>query len=258
MKPPVLASPVLAALPGVRHAFFTRKGGVSMGLYASLNAGRGSRDVAADVAENRRRAAAVFDAPSEALNTCHQTHSARAVVASRSWGDERPHGDAVVTTARGVICCALAADCAPVLIADPQAGVVAAVHAGWKGALAGIVEAAVAEMTRLGGDPSRMAAAIGPCIAQASYEVGLEFVARFERRGAGARRFFGPGVSAEKRQFDLAGFVGWRLEAAGVAAWAPLGRDTCAEEEDFFSNRRALLRGEDDYGRLLSAVMLEG
>jgi YfiH family protein len=257
MKPPILASPVLAALPGVRHAFFTRKGGVSSGLYASLNAGRGSRDAAADVAENRRRAAGVFDARAGALNTCHQTHSARAVVAVRSWGDERPLGDAVVTRARGVICCALAADCAPVLIADAKAGVVAAIHAGWKGALAGIVEAAVGEMKRLGADPSRMVAAIGPCIAKASYEVGVEFQERFQSCGAGAERFFGPGASADKRQFDLPGFVGWRLEAAGVAAWAPLGRDTCAEEEDFFSNRRAALRGEDDYGRLLSAIMLE-
>jgi hypothetical protein len=258
MKPPMLASPMLAALPGVRHAFFTRKGGVSKGLYASLNAGRGSRDAAADVAENRRRAAAVFDAAPGALNTCHQTHSARAVVAMRAWGDERPQGDAVVTRARGVICCALAADCAPVLIADAKAGVVAAVHAGWKGALAGIVGAAVAEMTRLGGDPSRMTAAIGPCIAQASYEVGAEFEERFDRCGAGWTRFFRQGASAGKRQFDLAGFVGARLEAAGVAAWEPLGRDTCAEEEDFFSNRRAVLRGEDDYGRLLSAIMLQG
>jgi YfiH family protein len=256
-SPPILQSGLLASLPGVRHAFFTRQGGVSGGIYESLNLGPGSRDEAAAVAENRRRAAAVFGARPEALNICWQIHSTRVVVAEHPFGPDRPEADGVITRHAGLVCGALAADCAPVLIAEPRARIVAAVHAGWRGALAGVVEAAVRAMTAMGGRPSAMAAAVGPCIAQPSYEVGLEFLDRFVSVAPNSSRFFGAGVSADKRQFDLPGFVLSRLEAAGVGASEWVGHDTCAGEALFFSNRRAVKRGEGDYGRLLSAIMLE-
>ena len=251
----VITSPLLD-LPGVRHAFFTRAGGVSTGIYESLNVGRGSGDEPADVTENRRRAAEHFGLPARALSTCYQVHSATARVADRPWGDERPQGDAVVTATPGVLCGALAADCAPILIAEAQGRVVAAAHAGWKGALGGIAEAAVAAMASLGAEPARMVAVIGPCIGQASYEVGLEFLAAFTARDAGYEAFFAPGEISEKRMFDLPGFVVSRLEAAGVGTAAWIGHDTCAEEDLFFSNRRAFKRGEPDFGRLLSAITL--
>jgi YfiH family protein len=256
-SPVFLQSASLSALPGVRHAFFTRQGGVSEGLYRSLNVGRGSRDDPAAVAENRRRAAAVFGAAPDALNVCFQIHSREVVVADRPWGDERPRADGVATARAGLICGALAADCAPVLIAEPAARLVAAVHAGWKGALSGVIESAVQTLTRLGGAPERMVAAVGPCIAQPSYEVGFEFLDRFEAGWPGAARFFIAGARADKRQFDLPGFVLWRLREAGVGACEWIGRDTRGEEDWFFSNRGAVLRGEDDYGRLLSAIMLD-
>jgi YfiH family protein len=253
---PTVQSPLLAALPGVRHAFFTRQGGVSRGVYDSLNVGRGSSDEAADVEENRARAAGWFGVMPDALNTCYQIHSARALTAEAPWGRYRPEGDAVVTDQRLVVCGALHADCAPVLIADAQARVVAAAHAGWKGALNGIVAETVAAMERLGADRGRMVAAVGPCIAQASYEVGEEFEAAFLEADPAHAAWFVPGVPG-KRQFDLPGFVLSRLADAGVAQAEWVGRDTCAEAELFYSNRRAFKAGEPDYGRLLSAIMLD-
>ena len=255
--PPFLISPLLAAVPGLRHAFFTRRGGVSKGIYASLNLGRGSRDDPVDVAENRRRAAQIFGLGPEALNTCYQVHSARVLTAEAPWGEARPQGDGVVTGQPGLICGALAADCAPVLIADGHARIVAAVHAGWRGALSGVVPEAVQRMAEMGADPVRMIAAVGPCIAQKSYEVGLEFLQRFESASPDAARFFAPGAGPEKRQFDLPAFVLARLREAGVTRCEWIGADTCAEEDSFFSNRRAVIRGEGDYGRLLSAIALE-
>ncbi|MDO8380904.1 peptidoglycan editing factor PgeF [Phenylobacterium sp.] len=252
----VLTSPLLD-LPGVRHGFFTRRGGVSTGIYESLNVGRGSADEPADVAENRRRAAGHFGLPVTALSTCYQIHSATALTADRPWGDERPQGDSVVTASPGVLCGALAADCAPILIADPEARVVAAAHAGWRGALTGIAEATVAAMTGQGAEPSRMVAVVGPCIGQASYEVGVEFLAAFTAMDAAHERFFARGDTPEKRMFDLPGFVVSRLKAAGVGTAEWIGRDTCAEEDQFFSNRRAFKRGESDFGRLLSAISLD-
>jgi YfiH family protein len=252
----VVRSGKLAALEGVKHAFFTRKGGVSTGVYDSLNVGRGSKDEPADVAENRRRAAAWFGAAPDALNTCYQIHSAKAVVADTPWGDQRPEADAVVTALPNLICGALSADCAPVLIVDPQARIVAAAHAGGQGALGGVVASAVAQMVALGADPARMTAAVGPCIGPASYEVGLEFLERFERDQPGSGRFFTAAASADKRMFDLPAFVLDRIAAAGVADAEWIGHDTCAEGELFFSNRRAFKQGEPDYGRLLSAIML--
>jgi polyphenol oxidase len=254
---PTIVSPLLDELPGVRHAFFTRQGGVSQGVFASLNTGRGSGDDAAAVAENRARAAAAVGRTPAELSTCYQIHSASPVVVDAPLGAARPEGDAIVTATTGVLCGALAADCAPVLIADPQARVVAAVHAGWRGALAGVVEAAVAAMAELGAAPERMRAAVGPCIGPASYEVGLEFLEAFVGADAANARFFTPGARADKRLFDLPGFVLSRLAAAGVPRAEWTGHDTLADEARFFSNRRAVHRGERDYGRLLSAITLE-
>ncbi len=254
--PPVLISGLLAAVPGVRHAFFTREGGVSTGLYASLNLGRGSDDDPAAVAENRRRAAGWFGARPDALNLCHQIHSATVVVADEPFGDARPRADGVVTTRGGLVCGALAADCAPVLIADGEAGVVGALHAGWRGALSGVIEAGVEAMTRRGASPERMVAAVGPCIGQASYEVGPEFQARFEAQAPGSARFFTTADAAGAARFDLAGFVLLRLAAAGVGQAEWISRDTCGEPEAFYSNRRAHHLREPDYGRLLSGIML--
>lgn len=254
---PTIQSSLLAKVAGIRHAFFTRKGGVSTGIYDSLNVGRGSRDEAADVAENRRRAANWFGLMPDALNTCYQVHSARALFAEAPWGAYRPQADAVVTTLPMIACGALAADCAPVLLVDPEVAVVAAAHAGWQGALNGVVEAAIEQMTRHGGKPERMIAAIGPCIGPKSYEVGLEFLERFTTEQPGSERFFHPAEHDEKRLFDLPAFVLDRLERAGVSEAEWVAHDTCAEEDLFFSNRRAHQRGEGDYGRLLSAIMLE-
>lgn len=251
---PVLTSKLLE-LPGIRHAFFTRQGGVSRGIYASLNVGAGSRDEPEAVAENRRRAAAHFGATS--LVTAYQVHSATALVADGDWPSGPPQADGVVTATPGVVCGALAADCAPILIADPKARVVAAVHAGWKGALTGVAENAIARMEALGARRANLRAAIGPCIAPASYEVGLEYVQRFTAADRDYARFFSAGAAPDKRQFDLPGFVLARLRAAGVEACEWIGRDTCAEAELFFSNRRAFRTGEPDYGRLLSAIMLD-
>ena len=251
--PPVLTSRLLDA-EGVRHAFFTRAGGVSDGLYASLNVGLGSDDDPRAVRENRRRCAAHFGA--EAVVTAYQVHSAKAEVAVGPWPGEPPQADAVVSATPGVACGALAADCAPILLADPQARIVAAAHAGWKGALGGIVEATVEQMVALGAQRGRLSAAIGPCIGPQSYEVGLEFLGRFVEANRAYEGFFAPGRSSDKRMFDLPAFVLGRLAAAGVGLSEWLGRDTCAEPEHFFSNRRALKAGEPDFGRLMSAITL--
>jgi YfiH family protein len=250
---PVLTSPLLD-LPGVRHAFFTRQGGVSSGLYASLNVGAGSKDDPEAVAENRRRAAAHLGGE---LVTAYQIHSATVLVADGAWPAGPPQADGVVSATIGVICGALAADCAPILFADAEARVVAAAHAGWKGALTGVAEAAIARMEGLGARRDRIVAAVGPCIAPASYEVGLEYLQRFTDADPTYGRFFTAGAAPDKRQFDLPGFVLMRLKAAGIAACEWVGRDTCAEPDLFFSNRRAFKQDEPDYGRLLSAIVLE-
>ena len=255
--PTTLTSPLLTRLAGVRHAFFTRQGGVSAGVFSSLNVGVGSGDDPAAVAENRRRAAAVFGVAPERLATCYQVHSARVVTTDQAFGANRPQADGIVTHIPGLVCGALAADCAPILLAEPQARVVACAHAGWRGALAGVAEAAVEAMIGEGAVSERIVAAVGPCIGPQSYEVGLEFLAAFEAKDLAFMRFFRAGASAEKRHFDLPGFVLSRLAAAGVATSEWIGADTYSDEDRFFSNRRAVHRGEADYGRLLSAIMLE-
>jgi YfiH family protein len=251
-----LTSPLLAAQTGVRHAFFTRQGGVSEGIYASFNQGLGSGDESGHVMQNRRRAAAFLEIEVGSLLTGYQVHSARTLTVDRPFASRPPEGDALATATPGIACGALAADCAPVLIADADARVVAAVHAGWKGALGGVVASAVEAMRALGAEPARMAAAIGPCIGPKSYEVGLEFLSHFAADAPGSERFFQAGANADKRLFDLPAFVLDRLDRAGVGRSEWIGRDTYADEERFYSNRRALHRGEPDYGRLLSAIML--
>lgn len=241
---------------GVRHGFFTRNGGASTGLYDSLNTGVGSQDDAEAVQENRRRIAAHFGAGPDDLAACYQIHSAITRVADGPWKGERPEGDAVASATPGVVCSVLTADCAPILLADAEAGVVAAVHAGWKGALGGVIHSAVAAMQALGANPARTVAVVGPCIAQASYEVGADYEERFAHTDPDSRRFFIPGAASDKRLFDLPGFVLWRLQQAGVGQTAWTGHDTCADEARFFSNRRAFQRAEPDFGRLMSAITL--
>jgi YfiH family protein len=253
---PVLQSGLLSGAAGVRHAFFTRKGGVSTGIHASLNVGVGSKDRPGAVQENRARAAAVFGVSLPHLLTCYQIHSATVMTASEPWA-ERPEADGVATATPGLVCGALAADCAPILIADPQARVIASVHAGWKGAIAGVVASGVEAMVRLGADPVRCVAAVGPCIGPDSYEVGADFADRFAAEAPGSDGFFRPAATAGKHLFDLPGFVLSRLEEAGVGKAEWIGADTLPDEARFFSNRRAVQRGEPDYGRLLSAIMLE-
>lgn len=253
--PPFLTHPLLEAV-GVRHRFFTREGGVSQGIFGSLNVGVGSADDPAHVAENRRRIARTFGAGPDELACCYQIHSAITRVAEGPWNGDRPEGDAVVTARPGIVCGVLTADCAPVLLADMTAGVVGAAHAGWKGALGGVVHSAVAAMQALGAEPSRMVAVVGPCIAPDSYEVGVDFEDQFTHHDPGAERFFRPGEAPDRRMFDLPGFVLWRLEQAGVGDAAWTGHDTCADEDSFFSNRRAFKRGEPDFGRLMSAISL--
>ena len=252
----IVTSPLLSKVAGVRHAFFSRHGGVSTGIYESLNVGRGSKDDPADVLENRRRCAAHFDVAADHLLTCYQIHSTTVLTLDKPWGDERPEADGVVTRTPGLVCGALSADCAPILLADPVAGVVGAAHAGWKGALGGMAESVVAAMIAVGCEPHRLVAAIGPCIGPQSYEVGPEYLGRFLEADSANGRFFQPGRSPGKSMFDLPAYVLSRLANAGVAQAEWVGIDTCADG-DFFSNRRAVLRGEPDYGRLLSAIALE-
>lgn len=248
----------LNAIEGVRHAFFTRIGGVSGGIYASNNCGFGSKDRPEHVAENRARCAARLDVPPERLVTLNQIHSAVVIEVETPWDrDSLPRADAMVTRTTGVALGVLSADCAPVLFADADARVIGAAHAGWRGALGGVVEATVEAMTRLGADPRRMTAGIGPAIGKRSYEVNADFVDPFIARDSGNASFFFPAASAEKRLFDLKGFVAARLAAAGIESIAVMPNDTCAEADRFFSYRRACRTGERDYGRLLSAIALE-
>lgn len=253
---PVLTSELLSAVPGLRHAFFTRRGGVSKGIYSSLNLGVGSRDDVDAVADNRARAAMTFGVDLGKLLTTFQVHSSIAVRADEPWA-ERPEADAIVSRTPGLVCGALSADCAPVLIVDPQARVVASVHAGWKGALGGVVASTLEAMARLGADPARCVAVVGPCIGPDSYEVSQDYLDRFVKEAPGSERFFRAGEKDGKHMFDLPAFVLDRLQTAGVERAEWIGCDTCADEARFFSNRRATLRGEPDYGRLMSAVMLE-
>jgi len=240
-----------AALEGVAHGFLGRRGGVSAGLVAELNVGLGSADDPAAVLENRRRAVEAV-LPDARLVTCYQVHSAICVEAGDWADDARPHADALVSDRRGILLGILTADCAPVLLADAQAGVVGAAHAGWKGAFGGICEATVEAMVALGAERGRICAAVGPCIAQASYEVDEGFRAQFLDGDAG---FFAAG-RAGHWQFALEDYVAARLARAGVGRIEALGLDTYADPARFYSFRRATHVSEPDYGRQIALIGL--
>jgi len=252
----VITLGALNELNGLRHGFFTRAGGVSTGLYASLNCGYGSDDDPAAVTENRRRAMARLDLAPEQLVTLYQVHSPTVVVVDRPWRrDQAPQADALVTIQPDLALGILTADCAPVLMADPTAGVVAAAHAGWKGAQGGVIGATVRAMTGLGAEPQRIVAVIGPCIDQRSYEVGPEFPARFTASRPDDADFFAPSRRPGHFLFDLAGLIERLIGECGVTTLQRSPNDTVAEEDRFFSYRRATLRGEGGYGRGLSVIV---
>jgi len=243
------------ALAGLPRGFLGRRGGVSTGVLAGLNVGYGSKDDKEAIDENRRRAIAAL-LPGAELATVHQIHSPRVVVAERAWPiDARPHADAMVSVTPGLLLGILTADCAPILLADTEAGVIGAAHAGWRGALAGVADATVDAMERLGAERGRIAAAIGPCIAQASYEVDQGFRSNFLANDAANDRFFADGPSG-KPHFDLEAFVVHRLVSAGVGRVEALHLDTYADADRFYSYRRATHRGEADYGRQVSLIAL--
>ncbi|MFB6415036.1 MULTISPECIES: peptidoglycan editing factor PgeF [Bradyrhizobium] len=253
-----LVSPLLSAVPGLRHAFFTREGGVSGGIYAALNGGLGSSDDQALVAENRRRMAEHVGVAPERFLSLHQIHSPDVLVAEAPWpSGPRPKGDALVTKTPGIALGVSTADCGPVLFVDPNARVIGGAHAGWKGALTGVLEATISAMERLGATRGGIIAAIGPLIRQESYEVGNEFVARFIEADADNAMFFIPSVREGHAMFDLAGLIRKRLDAAGILMIDDLGVDTYADER-FFSYRRSVHRKEPDYGRHVHAIALEG
>lgn len=257
-RPDPLRSPLLdgARAKGVRHGFFTRTGGVSNGMFGSLNVGLGSGDSHEAVLENRCRVAGWMDVPVENLCTLHQCHSADVVVVEQPFAGSRPKADAMVTRQPGLALGVLTADCGPVLFVDANAHIIGAAHAGWKGALAGVLENTIAAMERLGASRARIVAALGPAISQENYEVGPEFRERFLEDDTGNNRFFQDAPRPGHAWFDLNRYTLNRLARAGVKA-EMLGRCTYAEEESFYSYRRATHRGETDYGRQISAICLE-
>jgi len=246
----------LAAIDGIKHGFFTREGGVSDGIYGSLNAGYGSGDDTEKVAENRARIAGKLGVYSEKLLTVHQWHSADAVVADEPWDVRKPpEADAIVSDKPGIAVAVLTADCTPVLFSSIDGKVVGAAHAGWKGAFAGVLAATVAQMKQLGA--SDIHAAIGPTISQANYEVGPEYQAQFVDRDPALERFFIPSQKPSHFMFDLPGFVRSNLAGLGLASIEDTALCTYADEQRFFSYRRTVHRGEADYGRQLSAICIK-
>jgi len=242
------------ALDGVAHGFLGRRGGVSTGITAGLDLGRrGQVAIGPELAENRRRAVGAV-LPGAELVTLYQVHSPDCVTLATPWPDsERPHADALVTDRPGHALGILTADCAPVLLADREAGVVGAAHAGWKGAIGGVTDSTVAAMEKLGARRDRIVAAIGPCIARASYEVDASFERRFEAEDPENERFFAAGRECHA-QFDLEAYVAHRLAAAGVRTVEMMGLDTYSDADRFYSFRRATHRGEPDYGRQISII----
>ncbi len=243
-------------LPGLQHAFFTREGGVSEGIYASLNGGQGSNDTPDVVRENRAIMASHFGIVPDRLVNVWQVHSPDCLVVEGPWPGERPKADAMATKTPGLALAIATADCGPVLFADTTRRVIGACHAGWKGAFTGVVEATVARMIELGAQRDAIVAVLGPCIGPKAYEVGPEFVARFDEQSADNTRFFTPSARAGHAYFDLHGYIGKRAKRAGVGSFTDLGLCTYADEKRFYSYRRMVHRGESDYGRLISAIML--
>jgi len=255
----IVSAPNLAAQAGVIHAFFTRRGGVSGGIYAGLNCGQGSNDDTAHVQENKRRAMAALGLGADRLALVHQVHSPDV------WTADAPRArpdmvkaDALVGRVRDMALGILTADCAPVLFADGKAGVAAAAHAGWRGAMAGVLENAVARMEAAGAARANIHAALGPCSRQASYEVGQDMKDAFAVRHDDHDRYFAAGKRSGHYQFDLAGFIMDRLAALGLASTHDVGLDTYPDADRFYSYRRATHRGEADYGRELSVIALGG
>lgn len=252
----LITSPDLAALPGIRHAFFTREGGVSEGIYASLNGGQGSNDNAAHVAENRLRMTQYFEIKRENLVSVWQVHSADALAVTGPWPGERPKADAMVTATPGVALGILTADCGPILFSDPHAKVVGAAHSGWKGAISGILEATLAAMEQMGAKRQNITAVLGPTIGPAAYEVGPEFHARFVAENGGYARFFKASAKDGHAMFDLPGFIGYRARAAKIGRFVDMGLCTYSDPQRFYSYRRTTHNAEVDYGRLVSAILL--
>ncbi len=242
----------------VRHAFFTRGGGVSTGIYASLNCGYGSADAAENVTRNRARAMEMMEQPASALVTVDQRHTAQVVTVRETWAPgAAPVADAMVTDVPGIALGILTADCVPLLFADTEKAVIGAAHAGWKGALGGVLEATVAAMAALGADPARLAVAVGPSISQRSYEVGPEFPRPFLDEDGENEQFFAPARRDGHFMFDLPAYVARKLARQGVTEVIRTPCDTCREADRFFSYRRSVQTGEPDYGRCLSAIVLE-
>ena len=246
----------MARLAGIRHGFLTRRGGVSDGIYDSLNCGLGTTDDRAHVMENRARAVKAAGLSDTPLSTAYQVHSAKVLVVDAPLDQgNRPEVDGLVSKTRGINLGVLTADCGPVLFADAQAGVVGAAHAGWKGAVGGVLQETVRVMESLGARRQNIVAAIGPCIGQESYEVGTEFPTPFIEQDPGNARFFAANA-CRKFQFDLAGYCRAQLEKMGLGLVVTTGHDTCALEDDFFSYRRKTKRNEPDYGRQVSVIGL--
>lgn len=252
--PPHALAENLTSIEGVKHGFFGREGGVSSGLYESLNIGQGSDDDVQAIRDNR---ALIRDAmEAESLLSCFQVHSAKVVTVTEAW-HSRPQADAMVTQVPGLALCVLSADCVPILFADPETKTIGAAHAGWKGALAGVCDATIDAMEALGADRSNIQAAIGPAIQQDSYEVGPEFRDTFVGEHEWTDRLFKAGRE-DRSHFDLTGYVEAMLRRSGINSVENLGHDTCELEADYFSNRRRNHRGESDYGRNGSVIVLTG
>ena len=252
-----VTSSTLSALAGVRHAFFTRAGGVSSGIYASLNGGVGSKDDPSHVAENRARMAKTLGVAPENFITAYQIHSPDVIVAEKPWrADARPKGDAVVTRVPGLAIGVTTADCGPILFADRKAGVLGAAHAGWRGAIGGVIEATLGAMEKLGARSENVVTALGPLIRQPNYEVGAEFFRTFIEASQDNERFFQNSTRPDHYRFDLPGYIAARLALTGVGAIDDCGLCTYAEPGRFYSYRRSQHRNEPDYGRHVNAIVL--
>jgi len=252
-----ISDPLLSEVQGVKHAFFTREGGVSSGLYASLNTGLASGDLRESVLKNREIVASDLGISVDKLVNCYQVHSNLVVQVGEGGLPEEPKADGMVTGARGIALVVFTADCAPVLFADPESQIIGAAHVGWRGSLSGICEAIIAQMEELGAGRNRIVAAVGPCIQQESYEVGDEVLEMFTRQAPEHRQFFSQNVKTGKAHFDLPGFVQHQLQRLGIASISKSAEDTYSDASMFYSARRALHLGERVYGRMLSAVMLK-
>ncbi len=250
-------SQLLAGCSGIRHAFFTREGGVSDGIYASLNGGVGSRDESSYVAENRARMAQYLDVSPDRFLSAYQIHSPDVVVAAAPWAnDARPRADAIVTKTPGIAIGVSTADCGPLLFADDTAQVIGAAHAGWRGAFTGVIENTIEAMEKLGADRARIKASLGPLIRQSNYEVSQDFVEQFVRENESHSRFFVPAARTGHAMFDLPGFIAARLDKSGIGLFEDVGLCTYADPNRFYSYRRSTHRAEPDYGRHINAIVL--